>query len=242
MTNNNATLGVLLWLASLPAMAIPALTLTFSPGEQLNLPISNTNPNMVMVPGDRIVSISATTGMLTDKKNTQHGAVFFSSVSDKPFTLFLETELGQLLSINAAPVKGVGRSYRLFASAQPPRPVAQSWETGQPYESMLAALNRTLLQGALPEGYGPAPIDQERPLTVAGLRATPDAAWAGDALHIVRYRLQNPLLVSVDVREQDFWQPGTRAVMVYPKYTRLIAGASTTLFITRTRERTDDQH
>lgn len=243
MTNShNAALAFVCWLASLPVLALPAVAITFSPGEQLSLPISNTNPNMVVVPGDRITSISSATGMLTDKRNTQHGAVFFSSLSDKPFTLFVETELGQLLSINAAPVKGPGRTYRLFAKSPAPRPKAKSWETGQPYEAMLASLNRAVLQGAAPEGYGPAPVDNERPLAFAGLQATPESAWVGDTLHVVCYRLHNPLSVPVDLREQDAWYPGTRAVMFYPKYNRLLAGASTTLYVTRTLERTDGQH
>ncbi|ELI6446605.1 type-F conjugative transfer system secretin TraK, partial [Aeromonas salmonicida subsp. salmonicida] len=110
-------------------------------------------------------------------------------------------------------------------------------ETAQPYESMLVALNR-----ALPEGYGPASIDKEAPFTRAGLQATPDSAWDGNALHIVRYRLTNPLSVPVVLREPDFWMPGTRAIMVHPRYQRLIAGASTWLYVIRTQEHTDGQH
>ena len=117
LANVKQIMFLALCLASVPAFA-SSVTLSFSPGGQLNLPISNTNPNMIIVPGDRVVSISSASGMLTDKKNTKAGAVFFSSPSEKPFTFFVETELGQLFSVNAAPRKGDGRSYRLFPDTQ----------------------------------------------------------------------------------------------------------------------------
>lgn len=233
----------LLVLAVAPTtMAATAVTLTFSPGGHLDLPISNVNPNLIVVPGDRVTNISSAAGLLTDKKNTQAGAALFSTASDKPFTLYVETRLGQVFSINATPRATEGRSYRLFPTTPTPRPVAKVWETAQPYESMLVALNRALLRGALPEGYGPASIDKEAPFTRAGLQATPDSAWDGNALHIVRYRLTNPLSVPVVLREPDFWTPGTRAIMVHPRYQRLIAGASTWLYVIRTQEPTDGQH
>lgn len=97
-----------------------AVTLKFAPGDQLNLAISNTNPNMIIVPGDRVVNISSAAGMLTDKKNTKAGAVFFSSPSDnsKPFTFFVETELGQVFSVNAAPPQWGGT--QLSSAARDP--------------------------------------------------------------------------------------------------------------------------
>ncbi|ARW85422.1 conjugal transfer protein TraK (plasmid) [Aeromonas salmonicida] len=225
---------------SFPVVASPAVTLTFPPGGQLNLLISNSNPNLITIPGDRIISISSASGMLADKKNTKSGAVFFSSLTDKPFTFFVETELGQVLSVNATPRKGEGRTYRLFAEKSSPRPVAKAWETGQPYESMLVSLNSSLMRGILPDGYGPAPLDKEPNINASGLMATPKSAWTGNSLHVVRYQLVNPLSIPVPLREQDFWKPGTRAVMVHPKYNRLIPGASTFLYVTRTEEASDE--
>lgn len=241
LANVKQIMFLALCLASVPAFS-SSVTLSFSPGGQLNLPISNTNPNMIIVPGDRVVSISSASGMLTDKKNTKAGAVFFSSPSEKPFTFFVETELGQLFSVNAAPRKGDGRSYRLFPDTQTARPIAKAWESAQPYESMLVSLNRSLMQGVIPEGYGPSTIDKEATLSAAGLHATPDAAWAGNALRVVRYKLANPLSIPVPLREQDFWKPGTRAVMVNPRYNRLIGGATTYLYVTRSQEVSDGQH
>lgn len=221
---------------SVCVFAAPAVTLTFPPSGQLNLLISNSNPNLISVPGDRITSISSANGMLTDKKNTNTGAVFFSSLSEKTFTFFVETELGQVFSVNATPRKGDGRAYRLFPENQSPRPTAKSWETSQPYESMLVSLNRNLIQGSLPDGYGPATIDRTPNINSAGLLATPESSWVGNSLVVVKYRIINPLSIPVPLREQDFWQPGTRSVMVNPKYNRLIPGASTYLYVTKSQE------
>ena len=72
------------------------------------------------------MNISSAAGMLTDKKNTKAGAVFFSSNDNsKPFTFFVETELGQVFSVNAAP-RREGRSYRLMPATQTARPLRQS--------------------------------------------------------------------------------------------------------------------
>ena len=59
----------------------------------------------------------------------------------------------------------------------------------------------------MPEGYGPATIDKELPLSASGLYATPDAAWVGNALRVVRCKLANPLSVPVALRERDFGNP-----------------------------------
>ena len=56
----------LLVLAVAPTtMAATAVTLTFSPGGHLDLPISNVNPNLIVVPGDRVTNISSAAGLLT---------------------------------------------------------------------------------------------------------------------------------------------------------------------------------
>lgn len=239
MTRFNAVLIPLFYLISLTVQA--SFTNTFSPGGQLNLIISANNPNMIAVPGDRVTSMSSAAGTLTDKKNTKAGAVIFSSVSDKPFTFYIETELGQMFSVNATPRKGEGRSYRLLAEKPSLRPKAKVWETAQPYESMLVSLNRALLQGVIPEGYGPAVVGKS-PLTASGLQAMPIAAWSGNSLRVEHYRLVNQLAIPVDLREQDFWRSGTRSVMFSPKTDRLIAGASTSLYVIQTQEVSDGKY
>jgi conjugal transfer pilus assembly protein TraK len=56
------------------------------------------------------VNISSAAGMLTDKKNTKgrRGVLLFPTTTASPFTFFVETELGQVFSVNAAPRSGKG--------------------------------------------------------------------------------------------------------------------------------------
>lgn len=63
-------------------------------------------------------------------------------------------------------------------------------ETGKPAVTGDMRELPTRLRGALH-------CFDEAPFTRAGLQATPDSAWDGNAVHIVRYRLTNPLSVPV---------------------------------------------
>ena len=67
---------------------------------------------------------------------------------------FVETALGQTFSVVATPVKGEGRVYRLMSAEPPSRPETRKWETAQAYEKLLISLNRAVLTGDIPDGYG----------------------------------------------------------------------------------------
>ncbi|MGT6316672.1 hypothetical protein ACRW5H_24805, partial [Escherichia coli] len=47
----------------------------------------------------------------------------------------------------------------------------------------------------------------------AGLSSVADAVWTGNHLKMVRFAVENKTLSALNIRESDFWQPGTRAVM-----------------------------
>jgi conjugal transfer pilus assembly protein TraK len=217
-------------------------TFSFPPNGQFQLPISNTNPNLVVIPGDRIVAINSAAGTLMDKRNTKDGAVLFSSNSEKPFTVFIETEQGQVFSIQATPRKGEGRSYRLLGSKPLPRPAAKAWETSQPSESLLVELNKAALQGRIPDSYAPADLNNDRLSAPAGLSVRAEEAWVGNALRIVRYRVQNPHSYAVSLKEQDFWRQGVRAVMLSLRTSTLLPGASISVYITQGLEVNSGEH
>ncbi|XEI20710.1 type-F conjugative transfer system secretin TraK (plasmid) [Escherichia coli] len=92
--------------------------------------------------------------MLADKRLTTAGGVLFTSVATRTFTIFVETALGQTFSVVATPVKGEGRVYRLMSAEPPSRPETRKWETAQAYEKLLISLNRAVLTGDIPDGYG----------------------------------------------------------------------------------------
>ncbi|EBC2131493.1 type-F conjugative transfer system secretin TraK, partial [Salmonella enterica] len=87
------------WLFSGLVMASGSGTLapvvvSLANGGQANIAVSNTDPNLFTVPGDRITAVSGLDGMLTNSEQTGAGGVVVATVSKKPFTFILETERG----------------------------------------------------------------------------------------------------------------------------------------------------
>lgn len=99
---------------SLPAISA-TLSGTLAPtvvplanGGQANIAVSNTDPNLFTVPGDRITAINSLDGGLTNQEQTDSGGAILATVSKKPFTFIVETERGLNFSIRAVPRAGWG--------------------------------------------------------------------------------------------------------------------------------------
>lgn len=208
-------------------------TLSFPQGGQFRLSISNTDPNMIFIPGDNVTAITAQGGMLADRRLTSAGGVLFTSVATRTFTLYVETALGQTFSVVATPVKGEGRVWRLMSAEPPARPETRKWETAQAYEKLLISLNRAVLTGVMPDGYGEVKPLSDGIRVPGGFIVTPQNAWAGDLLRADRYELRNAGSWSVALREQDFWKPGVRAVMFDRNAQTLTGGGRMTLTVIR---------
>ncbi|BHI52452.1 type-F conjugative transfer system secretin TraK [Escherichia coli] len=217
-------------------------TLSFPQGGQFRLSISNTDPNMIFIPGDKVTAITAQNGMLADKRLTSAGGVLFTSVATRAFTLYVETALGQTFSVVATPVKGEGRVYRLMSAEPPSRPETRHWETAQAYEKLLIALNRAVLTDTMPDGYGEVKPLADGINVPDGFSATPQKAWSGDKLRVDSYELRNANTWGVALREQDFWKPGVRAVMFDSNAQTLMGGGRLTVTVIRENgEGTDGQ-
>ncbi|HBW5265323.1 type-F conjugative transfer system secretin TraK, partial [Klebsiella pneumoniae subsp. pneumoniae] len=156
-------------------------------GGQANIAVSNTDPNLFTVPGDRITAINSLDGGLTNQEQTDSGGAILATVSKKPFTFIVETERGLNFSIRAVPRAGSGRTIQLVSElAGTPGP-AKAWEESNPYESLLVSLNRAVRQGSVPDEYQSVPVTSEVLQVPAGLRATADRVWVGHHLKVVRY-------------------------------------------------------
>jgi conjugal transfer pilus assembly protein TraK len=83
-------------------------------GGQANIAVSNTDPNLFTVPGDRITAINSLDG-LTNQEQTDSGGAILATVSKKPFTFIVETERGLNFSIRAVPRAGSGRTIQLVS-------------------------------------------------------------------------------------------------------------------------------
>jgi conjugal transfer pilus assembly protein TraK len=209
----------------------------FTPDAQVNLVLSNTNPNMLVVPGDRIVAIDSNEGMLGDSKGKtgqQNGGVVLTTVQDKPFTFYLRTEAGQSLSVVATPQKSAGRTYHLMSQHPVKRPVAQKWETSQPYVSTLVDIQKAVSRGEIPSHFteGPATRLPAFMALPAMLQAQPETMWTGGELRVYRYRVRNTGTVGMALPERIFSAPGVRSVMISPYTSTLLPSGQATVFIT----------
>lgn len=205
---------------SLPAISA-TLSGTLAPtvvplanGGQANIAVSNTDPNLFTVPGDRITAINSLDGGLTNQEQTDSGGAILATVSKKPFTFIVETERGLNFSVRAVPRAGVGRTIQLVSELTGTPGPAKSWEESNPYESVLVSLNRAVRQGQIPDEYQSIPVTSEVLSVPAGLRATAARVWTGHHLKVVLYNVENVTLSARNIRESDFWQAGTRAIML----------------------------
>lgn len=100
----------LMFAAVLASTAVQAQEVDINPNARLSLAVSNTDPNYIAVTDDRVIAVQATKGVLTDRRTTAGGAVLFSTISDAPFTMFVQTESGFAFSVAASPRKQAGLS------------------------------------------------------------------------------------------------------------------------------------
>lgn len=208
-------------------------------GGQASIAISNTSPNLFTVPGDRIIAVNSLDGALTNNEQTASGGVVVATVNKKPFTFILETERGLNLSIQAVPREGAGRTIQLVSDLRGTGEEAGAWETSTPYESLLVTISQAVRGGKLPAGWYQVPVTKETLQAPAGLSSVADAVWTGNHLKMVRFAVENKTLSALNIRESDFWQPGTRAVMFSQPASQLLAGARMDVYVIRDGRATD---
>ena len=97
---------------------------------------------------------------------------------------------------------------------------------------LLVSLNRAVRQGGMPEGYQPVPVTSETLTVPAGLSAKAEKVWTGHHLKVVRYAVDNVSLSPRMVKESDFWQPGTRAIMISGTAGPLLSGGRLQVWVT----------
>lgn len=201
-------------------------------GGQASIAISNTSPNLFT----RIIAVNSLDGALTNNEQTASGGVVVATVNKKPFTFILETERGLNLSIQAVPREGAGRTIQLVSDLRGTGEEAGAWETSTPYESLLVTISQAVRGGKLPAGWYQVPVTKETLQAPAGLSSVADSVWTGNHLKMVRFAVENKTLSALNIRESDFWQPGTRAVMFSQPASQLLAGARMDVYVIRDGE------
>ena len=233
--NSRITLSALLMLvtghtAAAPA-AVSATVVPLANGGQASIAVSNTDPNLFTVAGDRVTALTSLDGELTRQEQTASGGVIVSTLNKKPFTFILETERGLNFSVQALPRAGVGRTIRLVSELSGTGEVARTWEESSPYESTLVSLSQHLLGGKLPSGWQSIPVTNERLNAPVGLVARAERVWVGNHLKVVSYRITNSTAGARNLTESDFWQQGIRGVLFAESARQVMAGGALQVFI-----------
>ncbi|EBX8239628.1 type-F conjugative transfer system secretin TraK [Salmonella enterica subsp. enterica serovar Bareilly] len=205
-------------------------------GGQASIAVSNTSPNLFVIPGDRIIAVNSLDGALTNNEQTAAGGVVLATVNKKPFTFILETERGLNLSIQAVPRSGAGRTIQLVSDLQGTGDEAKAWESSTPYESMLVSISRAVRGGTLPPGWTVIPVTGETLSVPAGLSAQASSVLVGNHLKMVRFMVRNISSSPYPVTESTFWSPGVRGVMFAQPVSQIMGGASLDVFVIRDGE------
>ncbi|ELM3737406.1 type-F conjugative transfer system secretin TraK [Edwardsiella piscicida] len=221
--------------AAIRVGAAPTLV-PLSNGGQANIAVSNTDPNLFTVAGDRITAINSLEGELTRQEQTASGGIVIATLNKKPFTFIIETERGLNFSIRAVPRAGEGRTIQLVSDLLGTGETPQAWEEATPYEALLVAVNKGVHEGALPAGWQSIPVTNEALTTPTGLQSVADNVWVGHHLKVVRYTVINPGNTPRTVSERDFWQPGTRAIMFVGPARQIIGGGRMPVYVTTSGE------
>nr|WP_245167737.1 type-F conjugative transfer system secretin TraK [Enterobacter genomosp. S] len=219
-----------------------ATVVPLSNGGQASIALSNTDPNLFTVAGDRVTALTSLDGELTRQEQTASGGVIVSTLNKKPFTFILETERGLNFSVRAVPRAGAGRTVRLVSELSGTGEAARSWEESSPYETTLVSLSQHLLGGRLPEGWYELPVTRESLTPPPGLLASAERVWVGNHLKVVRYRVTNRSAEVRRVSESDFWQNGIRAVLFAEPARSLMAGGAMQVYIISSGEANHGQH
>ncbi|MFP1556952.1 type-F conjugative transfer system secretin TraK [Escherichia coli] len=113
---------------------------------------------------------------------------------------------------------------------------AGAWETSTPYESLLVTISQAVRGGKLPAGWYQVPVTKETLAGPGGAVFSGRCRMDGNHLKMVRFAVENKTLSALNIRESDFWQPGTRAVMFSQPASQLLAGARMDVYVIRDGE------
>lgn len=222
------------------AVAAPAtsrpVSIPVSPDAQVHVALSNTNPNLLVVPGDRIIAVDSASGMFLNDNMAMgqaNGGVQLMTAQKKPFTFYLRTAGGLTVSVVGVPENRQGRVLHFVSNRPVKHEAARQWETEQPYPRALVALQKALLRGAVPEGYSEAPVAGLPAFNLPGaLSVQAQQMWNGGELRVYRLSVTNRSTAVMLLPERLFRAPGVRAVMIFPYGTSLLPGATAGVWVT----------
>lgn len=198
-----------------------ALTLTsyasseirFKENETIQLTLSQSNYNRVMIAGDKIKKASVPSEFMAIEYEKE-GGVIFDVLYTKPFTVFFETSLGHHFAANVESEESLGKTIVLKPiqtlvkkEEQPPQE-----QIDKPTDNLALTLIQALTQDVAPEGYEfKRDFGSYKPLNKS-LRFKVSKRMTGEAYIGERIEVYNHTSLPVVLKEEWFSDKDTRGV------------------------------
>lgn len=188
--------------------------------------ISKRFPNRIATPFSkpRVVD-SSNVNMQVDGSN-----IFISPKDDEPFAIFVtgSGNTDPVISLTMVPKDIPSQTISLQIDSS--QGASRKGAKVESYTQQVIDLLRSVASGRTPDGYSKGVM----PNIVArqeqdGLIIIPMTRYSGSTLDIYKYRVENNKQ-EIELSETSFYQPGVRAVSIYPN-SILRKGESTTVFV-----------
>lgn len=205
---------------------------------QARIALSNTQPNLLVVPGDRIVAVDSAQGTFTNageygQAGMANGGVILMTEKTSPFTFYVRTEGGLVVSVIGQPQARDGRVVHLMSEHPVRHKAAAAWERSHDYVALLVDVQQRLMNGVVPPGYMLSPVVAAPVFSLpAGMTARAESMWSGDRLRVYRYRVSSHSAGTYPLSERLFSAPGVRSVVIYPRAETLLPGGATDVWVT----------
>lgn len=204
-------LAVIATSVALPASAqnINPTVVHFDNNQQVTVTLSRTGINRLFVKGDKIVSIAAPDGYLTDR-NDQQGSVYANVLVRQPFSAFVITQGGRHFSVMVMPKAIPSQTIELIAND----PTQQEIATAQnsPYQQRIINITRALLKGEAPQGMGTQEILEPKPIRFAQGELIQVMRFKGTLLAAQILRFNNTTNHTITLSPNAFYHPGVLSV------------------------------
>ena len=189
-------------------------TQSFRDNSDVNVVLSDSNYNRLVVRGDKITQAHFPEGLL-GVKNEEDGSLYVMLASDKPFTLFLTTESGHHFSATVTSEQALGKTIEFIPQTPATvRRVVQKAIVQQeaPYASAIGSLMTNMINNNTPVGfelknhYGRVIRLQQ------SLMLTPKRTYQGLELSGEVLELYNGGKLPLDLQESWFAENNVKAV------------------------------
>ncbi len=190
-------------------------TINFNNNDEIKIQLSDDNPNALSVAGDKITNVICTTGICSVKNDPADlsGTAYLSLMSTSVTTAFITTKQERHFSLLITPFDEPGKT--IIFNPQDGAAMTATFEQASDYETLLIGLDKAIIKGELPDGYGTQDVSKMKAITLkSGLVLQPDFALVGQVMSAIKFTLSNPTDNPITIIPQQFYRPGVRAVSV----------------------------